>query len=438
MRPQLCNVPIHEQVDASRGDVRAAREVVHQTRARIEAMENELHAWVSLRSDLDRQVDALGFGGSPRPLHGISVGVKDLIDVAGSPTRAGSTITSEKIAERDAWCVGRLRELGAIVQGKTVTTEFGYFAPGPTRNPHALDHTPGGSSSGSAAAVGAGVLPLALGTQTAGSLTRPASYCGAAGMVMANDAIDMSGITGLSPTLDSLGMLTRTVEDLRTAYRAFVADESPTPLDEAAASVFIWSGSDLDTVEHPVRALLAALPQALAEIGMPTQLLDWDTKVRILATDHALVMAHEAAKTRASELDSAADRLSPQFRQMLEHGRTIDGADVRAALFRRDRSLRALGEMLGRDGVVIGPAALGPAPAGLAATGSPVLSRPWQLLGLPVVVVPGARTIAGLPLGLQIIGLPGCENAMLDLGVRLESVLRALPPVAQQPQESVS
>ena len=438
MRPQLWNVPIHEQVDAAHGDGRAAREVVHQTRARIEEMENQLHAWVSLCSDLDQQVGALGFGGSPRPLHGVSVGVKDLIDVAGSPTRAGSTITSQKNAERDAWCVGRLRELGAIVQGKTVTTEFGYFAPGPTRNPHALDHTPGGSSSGSAAAVGAGILPLALGTQTAGSLTRPASYCGAAGLVMVNDAIDMSGITGLSPTLDSLGMLTRTVEDLRTAYRAFVAAEPPTPHDDAVTSIFLWSGSDLDTVEHPVRALLTALPRVLAEIGLTAQSLNWDTEVRILATDHALVMAHEAATTLASELDSAADSLSPQLRQLLEHGRTIDGTDVRAALFRRDRSLHTLAELLGRDGVVIGPAALGPAPAGLAATGSPVLSRPWQLLGLPVVVVPGARTITGLPLGLQIIGLPGHENAMLDLGVRLESVLRALPPIAQQPQEFVS
>ncbi|MER5828478.1 amidase [Streptomyces mirabilis] len=205
----------------ARGELSAA-EVIAGALERLDRTESDVRAWVRVDRDgalsAARELDAVPSGG---PLRGVPVGVKDIIDVAGLPTECGSPLRRGRIAEADAPLVARLRRLGAIPLGKTVTTEFAYFAPGPTRNPHNLAHTPGGSSSGSAAAVATGVVPLALGSQTAGSLTRPASYCGVAGFVApAGGPLDTTGFVGLAPGLDAVGLLTPTVADLRLAHGA--------------------------------------------------------------------------------------------------------------------------------------------------------------------------------------------------------------------------
>lgn len=420
---------VSDQVRSIGAGETTATELVSQVRAAIEAREPELEAWVQLSSTA--AAEAADIDNDPRdlPLRGVSVGVKDLIDVAGMPTRAGSSVTPSSAATSDAPCVARLRALGAVVQGKTVTTEFGYFRPGPTRNPHALDHTPGGSSSGSAAAVGAGTVPLALGTQTAGSLTRPASYCGAAGMVLPHGSTDMSGIIGLSESLDSLGFLTRTVADLRYVHEAFFGAQSSDPFG-SATSVFVWGGSYLDYLDPAMIALLGRIPALLVDLGFRSEPLDWDDHVKTLADDHLTVMGYEAARERAGEFDEHRDELSPQIRDLLQQGREISGSAYSSALIRRDRSRELLREILDGPAVIVGPAATGPAPKGLSATGSPILSRPWQLLGVPVVVVPGARTVQGLPLGLQVIGSAGDEGYLFDVGEKLEAALRDLPPVA--------
>lgn len=432
MNAPLWSQPIQEQTAAARSVRGTTSVLVQRTREQIEEREPDLRAWVTLAPDIAAQAALVDGTEGNLPLRGISLGVKDLVDVKGLPTRAGSPITDPTPAKRNADCVARLRRLGVVVQGKTVTTEFGYFAPGPTSNPRAVGHTPGGSSSGSAAAVGSGSIPLALGTQTAGSLTRPASFCGAAGMVLAHGTADMSGITGLSESLDSLGLLTRSVDDLRTVYRALQETDPATPRSERVGSVFVWHGSELDVVSPPMQRLIEALPSVLEAVGVESRPLDWDNHVRTLAADHAVVMAREAAHTRDTELRCHGDALSGPLRQLLEQGAQIGQDDHGSALTRRDRSLELLAGILGHDGLVIGPAALGPAPRGLAATGSPILSRPWQLLGMPVVVVPGAATTAGLPLGVQLVGLPGREGDMLDLAVKLEAALRNLPPVPDE------
>lgn len=429
MNAPLWSQPIHEQTAAARSVPGTTSVLVQRTREQIAAREPDLRAWVTLSPDIAAQAALVDGTEGNLPLRGISLGVKDLVDVEGLPTRAGSSITDPTPATKDADCVARLRRLGAVVQGKTVTTEFGYFAPGPTSNPRVAGHTPGGSSSGSAAAVGSGSIPLALGTQTAGSLTRPASFCGAAGMVLAHGTADMSGITGLSESLDSLGLLTRTVDDLRTVYRAL---QEPDPAAPRVGPVFVWLGSELDVVSPPMQKLVGGLPPLLEAVGVESRPLDWDDHVRTLAADHAVVMAREAAQTRGTELRCHGDALSGALRQLLEQGAQIGLDDHGSALARRDRSLELLAGILGDDGLVIGPAALGPAPRGLAATGSPILSRPWQLLGMPVVIVPGAATTAGLPLGIQIVGLPGREGDMLDLAVKLEAALRDLSPVPDE------
>jgi Asp-tRNA(Asn)/Glu-tRNA(Gln) amidotransferase A subunit family amidase len=425
---RLCELSISEQTKAIESGLLPAEVLAEQTRAAIQRREHELKAWVQWSSDVAAQSRKVNAISAPLPLRGISLGVKDLIDVAGLPTRAGSPVTSSAPAGADAACVARLRALGAVVQGKTVTTEFGYFSPGPTRNPHAADHSPGGSSSGSAAAVGAHTIPLALGTQTAGSLTRPASYCGAAGMVLAHGATSMAGIVGLSPSLDSLGLLTRIVEDLRLVYGAFTG-HGPTAARAARVdTVFVWHGSGLDEIASPMRYVLQQIPVLINNLGIPCHPLEWDDQIQTLTSDHLTVMAHEAAHTRAVELHDHGEALSVPLRQLLEEGIHISADDHHAALLRRDQSGDQLAALLGPNSVVVGPAALGPAPKGLAATGSPILSRPWQLLGLPVVVVPGARTAQGLPLGVQIVGLPGQEPQMLDFAIELETLLRGLQP----------
>lgn len=422
---------LHEQVQAVQEGLVTAEELAPQVRDDITQREPELRAWVELSPTSVDEARSMDRATGPKPLHGVSFGVKDLIDVAGMPTRAGSSVTPAENVTVDAPCVTRLRELGAVVQGKTVTTEFGYFAPGPTRNPHHLDHTPGGSSSGSAAAVGSGTIPLALGTQTAGSLTRPASYCGAAGMVLAHGSTDLSGITGLSDSLDSLGLLTRSVADLRLVHDAFVGREyAPAVSPPRTTEVLVWSGSDLGSLDPAMASLLEQVPTLFEDFGMANAPLDWDDHVQTLTEDQVTVMSYEAARTRAREYDHQPNELSTPLRELLKQGRDIPETAYTSAMIRRDRSRDQLGEILGTTSIIVGPAALGPAPSGLSATGSPTLSRPWQLLGLPVVVVPGARTAAGMPLGLQIISLPGNEDQMFDTGVKLEAALREQPPVA--------
>ncbi|MFD6856121.1 amidase [Rhodococcus sp. NPDC060090] len=419
---------VSEQVRSIRAGSMTATELVSQARTAIETREPELAAWVQLSPTVEAEAADIDRDRRDLPLRGVSVGVKDLIDVAGMPTRAGSSVTPTSAAASDAPCVARLRSLGAVVQGKTVTTEFGYFRPGPTRNPRALDHTPGGSSSGSAAAVGAGTVPLALGTQTAGSLTRPASYCGAAGMVLAHGSTDTSGIVGLSESLDSLGFLARTVADLRYVHDAFVGTQ-PSRSSGTLARVFVWGGSYLDYLDPSMIALLGRMPALLHDLGFRSEPLDWDDHVKTLADDHLTVMGYEAARARAREFDEHHDDLSPQIRDLLQQGREISDSAYSAALIRRDRSCELLREILDGPSVIVGPAATGPAPRGLSATGSPILSRPWQLLGAPVVVVPGARTTSGLPLGLQVVGSTGDEAHLFDVGEALEAALRELPAV---------
>lgn len=422
---ELRKRPIAEQVAALDAGTATAESLTLGVREEIDAAETTLSAWVELNPQVIDEARGQDRNTASAPLRGISLGVKDLIDVAGLPTRAGSSITEPGPAARDAACVARFRELGAVVQGKTVTTEFGYFAPGPTRNPVAANHTPGGSSSGSAAAVGAGTIPVALGTQTAGSLTRPASFCGTAAMVLPQGSVSLDGITGLSESLDSLGLLTRTVADLEYVFGAFTGSV-PHP-EPVAPTVLVWSGSGLGTLDPVMVELLEAVPGLLSGLGIARTTLQWDEDVRALADDHHIVMAHEAAHTLRDVVAGHSEALSAPLNQLVRDGSAITTGEHAEALDRRARRLDQFATLLAGTAVIVGPAALGPAPAGLTATGSPILSRPWQLLGAPVVVVPGARDVHGLPLGLQLIGEPGHEAALFTIAGALEPVLRALP-----------
>lgn len=374
--------------------------------------ENKLQAWVHLRSC--DEVAADEFSTPDGPLHGAGIGIKDLIDVRGMPTRSGSAATtSDRPAEQDAACVTLLRAAGGVVLGKTVTTEYGYFSPGPTRNPRRLSHTPGGSSSGSAAAVSSGTVTYALGTQTAGSLTRPASYCGVAGMVLSHSSVSLAGVTGLSRSLDALGLLATGADELHTLWRIFAKQDGQGQLPQ---HVFVWSGHELTEIAPSMKSAVDRTAYRLQTLGVQVECLNMADKTPSMSEQHTLIMAYEAARQHEALFEESAwKEISPQLRSLLSSGREITDSTYHLALAAQQSFLEQFQETLSGS-VIIGPAAPGSAPQGLDATGSPVLSRPWQLLGLPVVTVPVANTEDGLPLGVQIIGLPEREADLLAVG----------------------
>lgn len=409
--------------EVSRGDLNV-EDAAKDCRADIERYEPRLQAWVEVT---DLEVELSKPVRQDLPLTGVMIGVKDIIDVEGLPTRCGSPVTDDSVKKHDADCIVRLRELGVVVQGKTVSTEFGYFSPGPTTNPFNEAHTPGGSSSGSAAAVGAGTLPFALGTQTAGSLTRPASYCGVAGLVLSAQSTSMRGISGLSETLDSLGMLARTVEDLDLVFREFSNCQMEKTEDMGGLTVLVWEGSGLVNLDPEMAYLIHIVTTLLEDLGARTAALDWDDHIWTLVEDHKLIMGFEAATGLGQSLGERRRLISPQLVKLLEFGDSVHQSAYREAMFRREVSLESLLREMSEDTIIVGPAAQGAAPRKEEGTGSPELSRPWQLLGLPVLTVPGARTSKGLPLGVQMIGRRGSETTLLQLGAALEPMIRALP-----------
>ncbi|AVQ85221.1 amidase (plasmid) [Variovorax sp. PDNC026] len=407
----------------------SARAVLEQSLDVVAAREPTVHAWKvlgdasarrwadALDEDLDRRDGGL--------LAGIPVAVKDLMDTADMPTGYGSAIYAGHQPARDAACVTRLRETGATILGKTVTTEFAYFAPGETTNPWDASRTPGGSSSGSAAAVASGMVPLALGSQTAGSLIRPASYCGVFALKPTHGVFDLRGVKGLSPSLDTLGWLARTADDLELMRCALLGD-AYAPLDRLRASTcrigFLrtheWSNAQPDgraAFDEAIRRLQAGGMQ-LIEKRLPDE-------QATLADDQKQVMAYEAVRELAFELQHHAAALSRPLRELLEKGQAVTEAEYLASQSRAATGRRVARELMADVDALLVPAAPGEAPQGLDATGDPVFSRVWTLLGVPCVNVPGLRGPHGMPIGVQLVGQQHQERALLALAASVHTVL---------------
>lgn len=399
-------------------DLRAGRTTpeaaLDRSRRRIAATEPDLHAWVTFTPDAVPAPDT--------PLGGVPLAVKDIIDVAGLPTRCGTALRADvEDAASDAAIVTAWRGAGAVPVGKTVTTEFAFFAPGPTDNPAAPGHTPGGSSSGSAAAVASGQVPLALGSQTAGSVTRPAAYCGVTSLVMSHGRFPTDGITGLSSSLDSHGVYAARTTDLTLAWSALSGDPD-TGLDttRAAPRVLVWTAEPLGVVSDEMSAALAGAVGRFAAAGAVIDRFPVEDLMAEVTAAHPVMMAYEAARERARELE-VADRLSAPLANLLRTGQATSDPTYAAARSTIAEAAARLDDILRPYDVVIGPAAPGAAPHGLAATGDPVLSRSWQALGRPVLTIAGLRSRDGLPLGLQIVGHHGREADLLAAGCWLES-----------------
>ncbi len=350
----------------------------------------------------------------PGALAGLPLGVKDVLDTADMPTAYNSPIWRDWQPHADAAAVAWAREAGAVVLGKTVTTEFATRQPGPTTNPHNPAHTPGGSSSGSAAGVAAGYFPFAFGTQTAGSVIRPAAYCGVVGYKPTFNLIERHGMKLMSFSLDTVGVMARTVADCALLAGAVSRrdlgdpDQAPGRLRVGLCRSPAWPGADAAT-----QSLLVESAGRLSRAG--AEVLDWELPALFdgVLDAHQVVMSGESARAMGWELANHRDQLSEGLRERLEWGlsRTPDALDAAVATLARARAAFA-GAMATVD-VLLTPSAPGEAPVGLSWTGGPAFNAIWTALHVPCVTVPVATGPAGLPLGVQIVGPVGADALVL-------------------------
>ena len=405
-----------------REGVVTSEQLVQACLARISEVEPDVQAWTFLDPEYAlaqaRAADELRMSGAPTgALHGVPVGLKDIIDTVDMPTENGSVLHAGRTPSRDASVVTMLRGAGAVILGKTVTTEFANRTPGKTRNPHNPAHTPGGSSSGSAAAVAAGMVPLALGSQTTGSTIRPASFCGVYGLKPTHGLIPRHGMFMLSRTLDHVGLFTRSIEDLallmeqlvghderdpdsrpraRVAYREVAAEEPP--LSPMFAFV---KGSRWKDVAPDAQKAFAELVDVLGdrveelELSMAEEAFDW----------HRSIGGAEVAVNLRREWETGRDRLSLPVRERIERGREVRAVDYLNALARLPQLHASFEELFTqRYDAILTPAAAGTAPEGLHSTGDPAFCMLWTLSGLPALSVPLMQGANGLPLGVQLVG----------------------------------
>ena len=346
------------------------------------------------------------------PLHGVPVGVKDVIDTADMPTGYGSDIYRDHRPQRDAACVTRLRAAGALIMGKTVTTEFAFQRPGKTRNPRAPAHTPGGSSSGSAAAVADAMVPAALGTQTGGSVIRPAAFCGAIGYKPAFDRIPTAGLKYLSPGLDTVGFMVRSLDDIGLLMRVLADLDLAHPEREAPRLALCRTGH-WAAADAAAQALLAEVGERAAVAGAGLREVELPPEFSALDATHRTLLGADMAVSLAREMGEAGDRLSDSIRRFIESSREVSPAEIDAG-WKRVRACRErLGTLFAADEIVLTPSAPGEAPAGLETTGDAVFNRAWTMLHLPCLHLPVGDGPGGLPLGVQLVAPHGDEAALL-------------------------
>ena len=406
-----------------RDGIISSEQLVEACLARIREVDPQVQAWAFLDADYAltqaHALDELRLSGRAiGPLHGVPIGLKDIFDTADMPTECGSVLYAGRTPSRDATVTAMLRAAGAVIMGKTVTTEFAYFSPGKTRNPHNLEHTPGGSSSGSAAAVAASMVPLALGSQTNGSTIRPAAYCGVIGFKPTHGLISRHGALALSRTLDHVGLFANSLDDiallaeqivrydendLDTRPRAHLpfalitAEEPPLPPMFAFIKTPHWQCADEETREG-FAEIIEHLGSQVEEVELfPSAGDAWQWHQSIMSAEMAHNLEHEWANGR--------DLLSEQLRAQIERGREVRAQDYLRALSRITPIHESFVELFEqRYDAILTPAAPGPAPNGLAATGDPSFCTLWTLCGMPAISLPLLQSGNGLPLGVQLVG----------------------------------
>lgn len=406
------------------GDI-SSEELVQDCLNRIDEVDDAVQAWTSLDTEYvlkqARAADEHRRSGAPvGPLHGVPIGIKDIFDTVDYPTQYGSPLHEGRRTTHDATVVAMLRQAGAIIMGKTVTAEFAVLSPGKTTNPHDATRTPGGSSSGSAAAVAAGMVPLALGTQTNGSLIRPASYCGVVGYKPSFGLMSRHRVLRGSQKLDHVGVFARTVEDTALVAEAIIgfdendvdtvlqakpdllaktSEEPPMPPHFGYIKGPAWSKCE-DSTQEAFAELVEALGGHVEEIDLGSvydEVFDW----------HRVIMEADIAKSLAEDYQSGEKQMSSVLCQMIERGRKVPAIDYNLAVDRMAMFGKAFDELFAEFDAFITPAALGEAPVGLDSTGDPACATLWTFAGMPAITLPVLQGEAGLPLGVQMVAAQG-------------------------------
>jgi Asp-tRNA(Asn)/Glu-tRNA(Gln) amidotransferase A subunit family amidase len=424
-----------EAADAVARGLSSAEEYTAACLERIAAVDGEVHAFVHLDADhalaQARALDRLkAEGGRIGPLHGVPVGIKDIFDTADFPTECGSPALAGRRPDADAAVVRKLREAGAVIIGKTVSTEFAYFHPGPTRNPRDLARTPGGSSSGSAAAVAAGMVPLAIGSQTNGSMIRPASFCGVFAVKPSHGLVSRAGSLTLSHKLDHVGTFARSLEDLALVLDVTAGQDAADPdslpyaapaFSEAAVAEAVLTPSYAfvrtpmwDKADPEAREGLEELAKELGarEIDMPAGFeAAWDAQRVIMAAEMVHNLGHHTD-------------VSAQFAKLMDEGRAVTAPQYLAALRDAKRYTAGMMEIFEQYAdAIITLSARGVAPPGIEATGDPVFCTFWTLTGMPSLNLPLLADDEGLPIGVQLVGAPGRDEKLFRTARALLDVL---------------
>ncbi len=401
-------------------------ELLDQCFAAIDKHEAKVRAWVFVdreraRAEAERLYSELKRGHYRGPLHGIPVGIKDIVDVFDWPTAAGSKLWKNSVARHDADIVRRLREAGAVLMGKTVTTQYASFDPPPTRNPWNLERTPGGSSSGSAAAVACGMCLASIGSQTGGSITRPASFCGVAGLKPSYGLVSLEGIVPLAHSMDHPGPMANCVEDLAILLSTLASPIVRTTTSETPTFGVI-GGLFEDMAEPEMRSVLSTVVDELLLAGAIVKNVTLPVSFSEVLPRHRTVMAVEAAEYHEERLRRHPEDYQPNIRALLEEGINTPAPEYAKC---KELQRRLKYEMLTcfhGNSYLIMPATRGPAPD-MATTGDPAFNSPWSFTGLPVVSIPAGWSDDGMPLAIQIVGSDFQEGGLLDAAVWCEKVL---------------
>ncbi|MDZ7843074.1 MAG: amidase [Gammaproteobacteria bacterium] len=408
-----------------------SEELVQAYLKRIDENEDTIRAWAHLDRDFAltqaRRADQLRKRGGPvGPLHGIPVGVKDIFDTADFPTEDGTVLHAGRRPQEDATVVSLLRAAGAVIMGKTATTELAVYSPAATRNPRDPERTPGGSSSGSAAAVASGMVPLSAGTQTNGSIIRPAAFCGVCGYKPSFGLVSRHRVLPQSRHLDQIGVFGRTIEDValmaeqiigfdkndpdtrpRARFRLLDTAQQTPPVDPRLAFVKtpVWEQAEEDTTEA-FAALVELLGDKIEECPLPDifgEGIDW----------HRSIFEADLARSYRRDYEQGRDSLSDVLRQMIERGQEVRAVDYNEALYGQEFLRAALPSIFDHYDAILTPSAPGQAPVGLESTGSPAFCTLWTFCGTPAISVPLLQGGDGMPIGVQLVGPWGDDERLL-------------------------
>jgi Asp-tRNA(Asn)/Glu-tRNA(Gln) amidotransferase A subunit family amidase len=382
---------------------------------RIRVLEPEIRAFTYL----PEVIEPGAFDGT-LALSGIPVGIKDIIDTAGLPTRYGSRAYENHVPEQDAWVVNRLKEIGASVFGKTATTEFAWRSPARTVNPWNYDHTPGGSSSGSAAAVAAGFVPLAIGTQTLGSVIRPAAFCSVVGFKPSFGSISRTGVHPLAGSLDHVGFFARNVNDVALALSLTSQSDPRDPASSPLTSFNLDVANGLDPLGPPrllimhtrfwgrvqpaQRGLLEAIANKFVAAGATVETREWPENLEQVWVLAHTILSYEAALIHSDLVARAPDRTSDHLKELVANGQRTSEGIYSSAREQQELLRHSISDVFTGIDVVLSVPAFGEAPSGLSDTGDAAFCTPWTFLGLPAITLPVGFGPAGLPLGIQLTG----------------------------------